>query len=118
MLNNAANYKNFKYNNTLHGSYAEIDNNDPNYIKNDPFAIFNDPSHLNLVILTRYLLRPAFAALKAQLKLSIDNSLATFQTIYIAVFTIFLSSVVGIYLFVWRPFENGLNQTVFFLFYF
>jgi hypothetical protein len=65
-----------------------------------------------LVILNRYLLRPAYKALKTQLKTSIDGSMNTFQTIYIVVFSIFLSSLVVIYLFIWRPFENGLNQTV------
>ena len=102
------------YNNTLrgHSSKDPSVSSDPNYALNDPFEIFNDPSHKNLVILNRFLIRPAYAALKNQLKNSIDSSLNTFQTIYIVVFSIFLTSLVVIYLFVWMPFENGLNQTV------
>jgi len=109
----ASKYSNYTFNNTLKGSALDSSRpNDAVYSSVDPFQIFNDASHKNLVILNRFLLRPAYAALKTQLKTSIDNSLNTFQTIYIVVFSIFLSSMVVIYLFIWRPFENGLNQTV------
>ena len=104
--------KSFVYNNTLFGSIYDPSQNDPLYIQNNPFSIFNDASHKNLVILNRFLLRPTFLALKNQLKTSINNSLSTFRTIYIIVFSIFFSSLTIIYLFIWRPFENGLNTTV------
>jgi len=103
---------NFIFNNTLVGSKIDPTQNNPLYQSTDPFLIFNDPSHKNLVILSRYLLRPAFVALKAQLKSSIDSSLNLFTTIYIILFAVFFAAQIFIYLFIWRPFENGLNQTV------
>ena len=108
LLRNSASSNFSVDNNTLYGLLY----NDNGYNQNDPFQIFNDPSHMNLVILTRYLLRPAYSALKLQLKTSIDSSMATFQTLYIVIFSIFLTWVFGTYLFIWRPFEDGLNQTV------
>jgi len=100
------------YNNTLYGYSTWNDVNTDDYIRNDPFQIFNDPSHLNLVILNRYLLRPTYIALKNQLKTSINSSMNTFQTIFITVFSLFLTGNLVTYFFVWRPFENSLNQTV------
>ena len=109
LLRNSAS-KNFSVdNNTLYGL---LYNNDNGYNEDDPFQIFNDPAHMNLIILTRYLLRPAYSALKLQLKTSIDSSMTTFKTLYIVIFSIFLTGVVVTYLFIWRPFEDGLNQTV------
>jgi hypothetical protein len=101
------------FNNTLYGSgFDKNFTNPPEASKFDPFRIFNDVSHRNLVILSRFLLRPAYSALKIQMQNSIDNSISTFQTIYIVCFSIFFAGTVIIYIFVWRPFENGLNQTV------
>jgi hypothetical protein len=82
------------------------------YLNSDPFKIFNDNSHRNLAILNRFLLRPAYSALKGQMKTSINNSVSMFETIYIVLLSIFFVSIVGLYLLIWRPFENGLNQTV------
>ncbi len=104
---------NFTYNNTLIGSEFDISLSDNDYISNDPFQIFNDPTHMNLIILTRYLLRPAYAALKNQLKISISGSMSTFETLYIIIFSVFLTGVVVTYLFIWRPFEDSLNQTIY-----
>jgi len=113
LLQKAAKYSNYTFNNTLKGlPLNPAPSNDALYDSIDPFQIFNDASHKNLVILNRYLLRPAYVALKNQLKKSIDDSMNFFQTVYIVVFSIFISSLVVIYLFIWRPFENGLNQTV------
>jgi hypothetical protein len=111
-VKNSKTYKNFIYNNTLYGSELDPSLKTELYLQNNPFTIFNDASHKNLVILNRFLLRPTFLALKDQLKTSINNSLTMFQTIYIIVFSIFFSSLTIIYLFIWRPFENGLNTTV------
>ncbi len=113
ILHNSHKFKNFTYNNTLYGHSSNKIYDSDEFVRNDPFQIFNDPSHKNLVILNRYLIRPAYVALKTQLKTSIDGSMNTFQTIYIIVFSLFLSLIFVVYLFVWRPFENSLNQTVF-----
>ena len=112
MLQNAANYKNINYNNTIKGSPFEMVSANPNYNSNDIFEIFNDPSHLNLVILTRFLLRPAYEALKSQLVTDIDQSITSFETIYIVVFCFYFTFILFLYLLIWRPFENDLNQTV------
>lgn len=84
----------------------------PEFLDADPFKIFNDNSHRNLGILNRYLLRPAYSALKQQMSTSINNSVKMFETIYIVLLSIFFVSLIAVYLLIWRPFENGLNQTV------
>jgi hypothetical protein len=111
-VKNSKTNNNFTYNNTLYGSDLDPSLKNDLYLQKHPFTIFNDASHKNLVILNKFLLRPTFLALKNQLKASINNSLTMFQTIYIIVFSIFFSSLTIIYLFIWRPFENGLNTTV------
>jgi hypothetical protein len=112
MLQNAANYKNINYNNTIKGSPFEMVSANPNYNSNDIFEIFNDASHLNLIILTRFLIRPAFEALKIQLETDIDENIASFETIYIVVFCFYFTFISSVYFLIWRPFENDLNQTV------
>jgi hypothetical protein len=104
----------YSYNNTLYLTPMDPTNQTvtQEYIEADPFKIFNDNSHRNLGILNRYLIRPAYTALKDQMKISIDNSVKTFETIYIVLLSLFFVSLVAVYLLIWRPFENGLNQTV------
>ncbi len=107
--------KGYHYNNTLYLTPQDpLDqpNLSSDYLNNNPFNIFNDNAHRDLLIVNRYLLRPAYLALKNQMKTSINNSVATFQTIYIVLLSLFFVTMVGIYFVVWRPFENGLNQTV------
>jgi len=109
------NSKGYQYNNTLYHTPQDPLNEagvTSDYINNNPFKIFNDNAHRDLLIVNRYLLRPAYIALKNQMETSINNSVAMFQTIYIVLFSLFFVSMVGIYFIVWRPFENGLNQTV------
>ena len=88
----------------------------------DPFSIFNENSIRNIGLVNRFLLRPAYEALKMQLETTINDSINTFKTIYIAVLSIFLAILFIFYLFVWIPFENALNTTVinvnFFFFFF
>jgi len=113
------------FNNTLFNSpYATFSDNAPNNntgnitINNnnnnniDPFSIFNDNSIRNIGLVNRFLLRPAYEALKTQLETTINNSIDTFKMIYIIILSIFLSIILLFYLFVWRPFENALNTTV------
>lgn len=111
--------KKYFYNNTLY-RIPEDPTNQPNlsedYLNSDPFKIYNDNTHRNLAILNRFLIRPAYLALKDQMKTSINNSVSMFETIYIVLLSIFFVSIVGLYLIVWRPFENGLNQTVIYLY--
>lgn len=104
----------YAYNNTEYLSpYDKTPNKtDKSYNDHDPFQIFNDNIHRNLVLVDRFIIRPAFEALKTQMQTSIDSSVSTFQTIYIIIFSIFIASLCLFYMFLWRPFENGLNQTV------
>lgn len=102
--------------------------NDANSIKNstsnintksntyDTLYIFNENSIRNLGLLNRFMIRPAYEALKQKLESSITNSLNTFRLIYIIVLSIFISGILFIYMFLWRPFENRLNATVIFIF--
>lgn len=82
------------------------------YSNLDPFSIFNENSVRNLGLVNRFLIRPSYEALKIQLETTINNSVNTFQLIYIVILSIFLSMILVFYLFVWRPFENALNTTV------
>jgi hypothetical protein len=107
--------KKYYYNNTLYRIPDDPTNRTnliEDYLNSDPFKIYNDNSHRNLAILNRFLIRPTYYALKFQMKTSIDNSVTTFETIYIILLSLFFVSILGLYLIVWRPFENGLNQTV------
>jgi hypothetical protein len=111
MLQNSALNNSYVFNNTLYNTTSVTPT--PSDLKQfDPFNIFNDDSVRDLGIVNRYLIRPAYEALLSQLEMSINNSVNTFQLIYVIVFSIFFASLVVIYLFVWRPFENNLNQTV------
>ena len=76
--------------------------------------IFNENSIRNIGLVNRFIIRPAYEALKTQLETTINDSINVFKLIYIVVLSIFLTSVFCIYLFVWRPFENALNLTVIF----
>jgi hypothetical protein len=66
----------------------------------------------NLLVLGRWFIRPAFLALRQNMKLTINNSLVNFQTVYLASFSIFMGVVLMLYIFIWRPFESTLNQMV------
>ena len=106
------------YNNTLFGSSydrtnkASYNTSNANGNKYDPFDYFNENSMRNLGLVNRFIIRPAYETLKLHLENSITTSLDTFKLIYIIVISIFLSGVILIYLFFWRPFENRLNTTV------
>jgi len=84
----------------------------------DPFNIFNENSMRNLALVNRFIIRPAYEALKLSLETSITDNLNTFRLIYILILSIFISGVLFVYLFLWRPFENRLNTTVIFFYYF
>lgn len=84
----------------------------------DPFDIFNENSIRNLGLVNRFMIRPAYEALKLKLETSIIDNLNTFKLIYIIILTIFISAVFFVYLFLWRPFENRLNATVIFIIFF
>jgi hypothetical protein len=99
------------FNNTLYNTTSAL-KMPTNFTIYNPFNMFNDNSVRDLGIINRYLIRPAYETLLAQLESSINDSVNTFQLIYVIVFSIFFASLVVIYLFVWRPFENNLNQTV------
>jgi hypothetical protein len=112
MLQRSRNLNNtFIFNNTLYNT-TDAPDVPPELTAYDIFNIFNDDAVRDLGIVNRYLIRPAYEALLLQLQSSIDNSVNTFQLIYIIVFSIFFTSLTFIYLFIWRPFENNLNQTV------
>jgi len=78
----------------------------------DPFNIFNENYIRNLGIVNRFIIRPAYETLKSNLENSISNNLNTFKLIYIIVLSVFISGILFVYLFLWRPFENKLNATV------
>ncbi len=78
----------------------------------DPFSIFNENSIRNIGLVNRFLLRPAYEALKTKLEATINNSIDTFKMIYIILLSVFLAIILLFYLFVWIPFENALNTTV------
>lgn len=102
-------------NQTNTGNSTSIINNNNNDIPNnnlDPFSIFNENSIRNIGLVNRFLLRPAYEALKTQLETTINDSINTFKTIYIIILSIFLAVIFIFYLFVWIPFENALNTTV------
>jgi len=97
--------------NKVNSTYFDILNNatDSNH---DPFNIFNENSIRNLGLVNRFIIRPAYEALKLKLENSISDNLKTFRLIYIIIISIFIAGVLFIYLFLWRRFENRLNNTV------
>lgn len=97
--------------NTGNSTSADSNNNNPN-TNFDPFDIFNQNTIRNIGIVNRFLLRPAYEALKRQLETTINNSINSFKTVYIIVLSIFLAIIFIFYLLVWIPFENALNTTV------
>lgn len=117
---------NNKFNNTLYNSpfanelNADVNKNNTlnttminNFYSNlDPFSIFNENSIRNIGLVNRFIIRPAYEALKTQLETTINDSINTFKTIYIVILSIFLAIIFIFYLFVWIPFENALNTTV------
>ena len=74
--------------------------------------IFNEKEMLNLNIQFRYIIQPAYENINLSLSNYIKDSMQNFNTIYITIFSIFITVLFFIYLLIWRPFENNLNQTV------
>jgi hypothetical protein len=74
--------------------------------------IFNEKEMLNLNIQFRYIIQPAFESINLSLANYIKDSMQSFNTIYITIFSIFITLLFIFYLVIWRPFENNLNQTV------
>ena len=106
------------YNNTLYGSpydkskLINSSNITLNFSEIDPFNIFNDNSVRNLGIVNRFLIKPAYTALKISLETTINYNINTFKLVYILILSLFLGGTFIMYVFVWRPFENRLNTTV------
>jgi hypothetical protein len=74
--------------------------------------IFNEKEMLNLNIQFRYIIQPAYESINLSLSNFIKDTMQNFNTIYITIFSIFITLLFFIYLVIWRPFENNLNQTV------
>lgn len=108
------------YNNTLYRTKYDLSqssvknkfNQTVNLSQYDPFEIFNDNTVRNLGLVNRFFIKPAYTALKLNLRSLIDSNISTFEIIYIITLSIFLAIVFILYVFIWRPFENSLNTTV------
>jgi hypothetical protein len=74
--------------------------------------IFNEKEILNLNIQFRYIIQPAYESINLSLSNFIKDTMQNFNTIYITIFSIFITLLFLIYVGIWRPFENNLNQTV------
>ena len=83
-----------------------------NSSKYNLFDIFNEHEMLNLNMQFRYIIQPAYEMMLASLSANINSYLTNFNTIYIAMFSIFIVFLFILYILVWRPFEHNLNQTV------
>ncbi len=105
------------YNNSLYNSgdaNSESSANPNNSIDDiHPFKIFNTGTVADLSIINRFIIRPAYKYLTSQLQAGINDSMSSFRLIYIIVFSVYFTLLIVFYLFVWRPFESNLNQTVF-----
>jgi hypothetical protein len=74
--------------------------------------IFNEKEMLNLNIQFRYIIQPAYESINDNLSNFIKDTMQNFNTIYLTIFSVFITLLFFIYLGIWRPFENNLNQTV------
>ncbi len=91
---------------------AEISANNSALDSKKLIDIFNEKEMLNLNIQFRYIIQPAYESINLSLSNFIKDTMQNFNTIYITIFSIFITLLFIIYLVIWRPFENNLNQTV------
>jgi hypothetical protein len=108
-------FNNTIYNSNLPGSDS-ISNKNVTISKLHPFNIFNEEKIQDLSIINRFIIRPAYKNLTDQLETSINSSLESFKLAYIVVFGIYFIGLLSFYIFVWRPFENNLNLTVYIIY--
>ena len=116
MLRNINSSMDSSFNNTLYSTTVAGAESPTNYNKtNDavhPFNIFNTEQVQDLSIINQYIIGKAYKNLTENLEASITDSITTFKLIYIVILCLFFANMLILYLFIWRPFENNLNQTV------
>jgi hypothetical protein len=104
------------FNNTLYNSGAAGSESSakPNKTNDNihPFQIFSNATVADLSVINRFIVRPAYKYLSTQLQNGINDSMAGFRLIYIIIFAVYFALLAIFYLFIWRPFEINLNQTV------
>jgi hypothetical protein len=116
MLRNVNNSFDNSFNNTLYRANVAGAESPSNFNKtNDsihPFRIFDSEQVQDLSIINQFIIGKAYKHLTDKLETSITDSISAFKLIYIVILCIYFASMLILYLFIWRPFENNLNQTV------
>lgn len=106
---NNINYTNNTLNNTSFGNSSGSGGNNKDL---DPFLFFNENKVKNLLLIIRFIIKPAYEDLKTTMENTIFNYIDSFNLIYIIVITIFLTTIVIFYVLIWLPFQTNLNTTV------
>ena len=123
-LIDAANEKNYTYNNTIVGTeFTNIDNEDNStsngsfnkteYEEYDPFKIFNDEHVFQLSMIRRYFLLPIYNDTLNEFYKSINNFWGTSYDIFLALMVVLLLLITGFYLAYWIPSIYSIDEDIY-----
>jgi len=123
-LIDAANEKNYTYNNTIVGTvFTNIDNgdnsttngsfNETEYEEYDPFKIFNDEHVFQLSMIRRYFLLPIYNDTLNEFYKSINNFWGTSYDIFLAIMVVLLLLITGFYLAYWIPSIYSIDEDIY-----
>ena len=116
---NAANEKNYTYNNTLFESsqYNENENNiyinETEYKELDPFNIFNEEHVFQLSMIRRYFLLPIYNETLNDFYISIRDFWSTSYDIFLAVMVILLLLITTFYSAYWIPTIFSIDEDIY-----